>query len=96
MSIKTKIIVLLFAITISGCKVKYSFTGASIPEGTNSFQVNYFQNNSALIEPGIDTDFTLALQDLITNQPNVNLVTSNGDLVFEGEIWAPCTPGAGL
>ena len=86
MSIKTKFIVLFFTIIISGCKVKYSFTGASIPEGTESFQVNYFQNNSALIEPGIDRDFTLALQDLITNQTNLNLVTSNGDLVFEGEI----------
>lgn len=69
-----------------GCKVNYSFTGASIPEGTSTFQVNYFQNNAPLIEPGLDRDFTLALQDIILNQTNLDLVKSNGDLVYEGEI----------
>jgi hypothetical protein len=64
----------------------YSFTGASIPDGTTTFQVNYFQNNAPLIEPGLDRDFTLALQDLILNQTNLDLVKSNGDLVYEGEI----------
>ena len=64
----------------------YSFTGASIPEGTSTFQVNYFQNSARLIEPGLDRDFTLALQDLILNQTNLDLVKSNGDLVYEGEI----------
>ncbi|MCB0462814.1 MAG: LptE family protein [Flavobacteriaceae bacterium] len=65
---------------------KYSFTGASISEKTQTFQVNYFQNNSALIEPGLDRDFTNALTDLLVNQTSLDLVTSNGDLVYEGEI----------
>ena len=64
---------------------KYSFTGVNDLKA-ETFQVNYFQNNSALIEPGLDRDFTLALQDLITNQTSLGLVTSNGDLVYEGEI----------
>ena len=64
----------------------YSFTGASIPADVKTFQVNYFQNNAILVEPGLDRDFTLALQDLITNQTNLSLVTSNGDLVYEGQI----------
>ena len=64
----------------------YSFTGASIPDGTTTFQVNYFQNNAALIEPGIERDFTLALQDIILNQTNLDLVKSNGDIIYEGEI----------
>ena len=38
------------------------------------------------VEPGIDRDFTIALQDLIVNQTNLELVNSNGDLVYEGEI----------
>ena len=63
----------------------YSFTGVGDLKA-ETFQVNYFQNNSALIEPGLDRDFTLALQDLITNQSSLNLVSSNGDLVYEGEI----------
>ena len=68
------------------CSVKYSFTGASISSKTKSFQVNYFQNNSTLVEPGIDRDFTNKLIDLLINQTSLELVKSKGDLIFEGEI----------
>ena len=69
----------------------YSFTGASIPPGTETFQVNYFINEAgnrpgSTIEPGLDQEFTIALQDLLINQTNLNLVTSNAHLVYEGEI----------
>ena len=63
----------------------YSFTGADTGDA-KSFQVNYFQNMSILVEPGLDRDFTLALQDIIINQTNLSLVNSNADLVYEGEI----------
>jgi len=86
MKLLKDICIYLICTTLISCKVNYSFTGASIPEGTSSFQVNYFQNNSALIEPGLDRDFTLALQDIILNQTSLDLVKSNGDLVYEGEI----------
>ncbi len=72
--------------TALSCKVNYSFTGASIPDGTQTFQVNYFQNNAPLIEPGLDRDFTVALQDLILNQTSLDLVKTNADLTYEGEI----------
>ena len=68
------------------CSIKYSFTGASISSKTKSFQVNYFQNNSTLVEPGIDRDFTNKLIDLLINQTSLELVKSKGDLIFEGEI----------
>ncbi len=64
----------------------YSFTGASIPPGTKTYQVNRFENTALLVEPGLERDFKLALEDLIQNQTNLTLVTSNGDLVYEGEI----------
>jgi L-2-hydroxyglutarate oxidase LhgO len=48
--------------------------------------VNYFQNNAAIIEPGIERTFTLELQEIIQNQTNLNLTNSGGDLVYEGEI----------
>lgn len=79
------ILLLVITSTFFACG-PYSFTGASIAPDVKSFQVNYFQNNALLIEPGLDRDFTLALQDLITNQTNLSLVTSNADLVYEGEI----------
>lgn len=77
--------ILLFSLLILGCGA-YSFSGISIPPDTKTFQVNYFQNNAPLIEPGLERDFTIALQDLILNQTNLSLVTSGGDLTYEGEI----------
>ncbi|WP_053990111.1 LptE family protein [Mangrovimonas sp. TPBH4] len=82
----TYFILCALSLVMISCKVSYGFTGASIPAGTQTFQVNYFQNNAALVEPGLDRDFTLALQDLILNQTSLDLVNSGGDLVYEGEI----------
>lgn len=72
------------ALIVSSCKY-YNFTGTGKIDA-DTFQVNYFQNTAELFEPGIDRDFTLALQDLIQNQTNLNLVNSGADLVYEGEI----------
>lgn len=73
-----------------GCGI-YSFTGSSIPIGAKTFQVNYFENMAgnrpgSTVEPGLDRDFTVALQDYILNQSNLNLVNEDGDLIYEGEI----------
>lgn len=78
------IIACLLLITFSSCSV-YNFTGTGKIDA-KSFQVNYFQNNSPLIEPGIERIFTQRLQNLIQNQTNLNLTNTNGDLVYEGEI----------
>ncbi|KAF2515268.1 LptE family protein [Flavobacterium foetidum] len=78
-------IALISLLTFGACTVKYNFTGARPIEG-KTFQVNFFQNNADLVEPGIDRQFTLTLQDLIQNQTNLNLVPNGGDLVYEGEI----------
>ncbi len=69
---------------VNSCKY-YNFTGTGKIDA-DTFQVNYFQNTADLIEPGLDRDFTLVLQDLIQNQTNLTLVTSGADLVYEGEI----------
>jgi len=75
-------IILLF--TINSCSV-YNFTGTGKIDA-KTYQVNFFPNNSDLIEPGIDRTFTLKLQDLIQNQTNLNLVKNGADLTYEGEI----------
>ncbi|RTY90938.1 LptE family protein [Flavobacterium sp. GT3R68] len=72
----------LFA--LSSCSV-YNFTGTGKIDA-KTFQVNPFQNNATLVEPGIERTFTLRLQELIQNQTNLNLTNFNGDLVYEGEI----------
>lgn len=75
---------LILAISINSCSV-YNFTGAK-PIDAKSFQVNFFQNNADLIEPGIERRFTIRLQEIIQNQTNLDLTNSNGDLLYEGEI----------
>lgn len=85
-----KIFIFVIIIAINSCG-NYSFTGASIPEGTETFQVNLFSNNSgnnvgSIYEPGLDRDFTIALQNILENQTNLQLIQSNGDLLYEGEI----------
>jgi len=82
----TIVILVILVSIITGCSVNYSFTGASIPEGTRTFQVNNFVNDAPLIEPGLDRLFTVELQDLIQNQTNLELVIGNADLIYEGEI----------
>ncbi|APG60557.1 LptE family protein [Christiangramia salexigens] len=75
---------IIFSLMFQACGV-YSFTGADTGDA-ETFQVNFFQNNADLVEPGIDRLFTNSLQDLIQNQTSLSLVNNNGDLVFEGEI----------
>ena len=91
MTLNYKIIVLIIvSIFIESCG-NYSFTGASIPEGTESFQVNFFENEAgnsmgSIFEPGLDRDFTIALQNILQNQTNLQLLSSDADLIYEGEI----------
>jgi hypothetical protein len=83
------IISVSIALALLGCGA-YNFTGGDV--GTaKTFQVNYFQNYASqspgsTFDPGLDREFTLSLQDLILNQTSLDLVGSNGDLLYEGEI----------
>ncbi|MFD1094934.1 LptE family protein [Salegentibacter chungangensis] len=78
------LICVLVSLSLQSCGI-YSFTGADTGDA-ETFQVNYFQNNADLVEPGIDRAFRIALQDLIQNQTNLSLTNNNADLIFEGEI----------
>ena len=85
-----KAILFCLSLLMSGCKF-YSFTGASIPENAETVQVNLFTNDAAnsigsTFEPGLDRDFTNAMQEVLLNQTNLELTGVNGDLIYEGEI----------
>ncbi len=84
MKLKSIFGILLLLLTFHSCKY-YNFTGTGKIDA-NSFQVNSFQNNAQLVEPGIDRTFTIALQDLIQNQTSLSLTNNDGDLIYEGEI----------
>ncbi|WP_010249174.1 LptE family protein [Myroides injenensis] len=84
MKVKYLFFVLITTLTLGSCKY-YNFTGTG-KINADSFQVNYFQNNAELVEPGIERTFTLALQDLIQNQTSLSLTNEGADLIYEGEI----------
>jgi hypothetical protein len=84
MEVNKYLVILLVTLTFSSCGI-YNFTGTGKIDA-KTFQVNYFQNNAPLFQPGIDRTFTLKLQDLIQNQTNLNLVRTDGDLTYDGEI----------
>ena len=86
---KAGIISVLVSVMLTGCGA-YNFTGGDVGAAT-TFQVNYFQNYASqspgsTFDPGLDREFTLSLQDVILNQTSLDLVTAQGDLIYEGEI----------
>lgn len=80
---KIYLILFISSLTLTSCGI-YSLSGAKIDAKT--IQIDYFPNNASLVEPTISQKFTLALQDLFLQQSNLNLVKTNGELQFEGEI----------
>ena len=78
------ILMLLFAGT--GCKINYSFTGASISPEVRTFSVETFQNNAPQFHPMLAFTMTSGLQDKIQGLTNLRMVNSDGDVDFRGEI----------
>jgi len=74
---------LLTSISI-GCGI-YSFTGGDTGKA-KTLQIDFFRNNASLIEPSLSQKFTQDFRDLFLRQTNLSLVSSDGDLHFEGEI----------
>jgi hypothetical protein len=70
----------------TGCKVKYSFSGASISPRVKTITIQYFLNRASLVQPGLSQYLTDALIDKCKAQTNLSLVSGVGDVIFEGEI----------
>jgi hypothetical protein len=77
--------VFAFLIT-SGCKISYSFTGASISPQVKTISIQYFNNRASLVQPGLSQYITDALIDKCKVQTNLGLTNEIGDVNFEGEI----------
>ena len=83
-----RVALLVAMLTAAGCgiKIKYSFTGASIPPEAQTISVQTFQNRASLVQPGLTQTLTDALIDMCRAQTNLDMVSSGGDLSFEGDI----------
>lgn len=84
--LKNIVLVVALVFAIYSCKVKYSFTGASIAPDVKTVSVQFFKNNAPLANPTLSQSFTEALKDIFNSQTNLGLVASGGDLNFEGAI----------
>ena len=62
----------------------YTFTGATIP--VNTITVNFFENQSTLVNPILSQTFTEALKDRFISQSKLNLVDINGEWHLDGKI----------
>ncbi|HAW19209.1 MAG TPA: hypothetical protein DCX14_03420 [Flavobacteriales bacterium] len=85
--IKRSIFILVLSATaLAGCKVNYSFTGASVSPDVNTISIATFPNYASLAPPSLSQAFTEELKDIFLRQTNLALVKENGDLIIAGEI----------
>ena len=75
------ILLVIIALSLNSCGL-YSLSGVTIPDNIKTFQVDYFGYQAVLVEPGLERDFTLALQDLINDQSKLSLTPRNGDYIY--------------
>lgn len=73
-------------IPLGGCSIKYGFTGGSVPADAKTISVAYFESNAPLAAPNTGQLFTERLRELFLTQTSLDLVSSGGDLQFEGFI----------
>ena len=71
---------------LSGCTLKYSFSGASIPEQAQTLSVGYFRNRAASVQATLSSTFTDRLKEYLVNNSNLTLIDGFADLQFSGEI----------
>ena len=96
---RLSVIILILAMALFyGCKVTYSFSGASISPLAKTFSIQYFQNRAPIVQPGLSQIITDALIDKCKAQTSLKYINSIGDVNFEGEITdyntKPLTVGA--
>ena len=78
--------IILVTAIFTACKVNYSFTGTSIADDVKTFTVYDFPNRAKLVNPTLSQLFTDGLQEKLTKQTSLNLITEDGDLEFTGQI----------
>lgn len=78
--------IIVVTVLLNACKVNYSFTGASIAPTVKTFSVYDFPNRARLVNPNLSQLFIEGLQDKLTRQTSLNLITEDGDLEFSGQI----------
>lgn len=72
---------------LSGCRIGYSFNGASIDYNlTKTISVKDFSNQALLVYPPLAQNFSESLREIYTRQTKLKVLKADGDLQLEGEI----------
>ena len=82
---KTIINISTTLILLTSCGM-YSFNGASISSETKSVQIDYFSNSSSMGKASLSDDIVEGLKDKFSNETNLTIINSDGDLFFKGSI----------
>ncbi len=85
MRVQTLLIILILSV-LSGCKINYTLSGASISPDVKTVSIDYFRNRSKVINPTLSQTFTEGMKDKFVNETGLTLNTDQGDLEFSGEI----------
>lgn len=79
-------LLLLFLLPgLQGCGV-YSFSGASIPPNARTMTIVQFDNTAAVVNPALAQTLSDRMRSKFLAETGLQLVDSEGDLLFEGNI----------
>jgi len=87
----TALIAAIILLGTQGCRMSYSFTGASIPIQARTLSIEYFPNQAPLVEPSLSQILTDALRDRFASQTSLEITNRGGDLSIEGAITGYAT-----
>lgn len=82
--LKTIAFFLTLSLGLYACKVSYSFSGISTD--AQSVSIQFFNAIAPLTPPTYTQVFTESLRDIFVQQTSLQLLSSNGELQFEGEV----------
>jgi len=68
------------------CPSCYTLKNQSIPTGLKTINVQFFENNAALVVNNLSQTFTEALKDRIRTQTSLSLVRGEADATMSGAI----------
>jgi len=83
--IRNLLIFFVLAASLSACGV-YSFTGANIPQGTNTISIQTFYDEIGTGPPNLSQLFTEKIKDYYQQNTSLTIVPTEGDLQVEGSI----------
>jgi hypothetical protein len=83
--VKKLLLLPLLAFALAGCSGGYSFTGGDVG-AAQTISIDFFPNNADLVQPQLSQIFTEALRDRFVRQTRLELITADGDMMFEGSI----------